>query len=409
MYINTGYLKSQMKLRNPDIVNHHDNIGSILKHHRLKRNLTLEDSAEGICSISYLSKIENSLIRPSPKYLLQLEERYQANFQFENTHHTEILQQLIENIFYQHAEFMDEETFEEENYQTKLNHLGYFVSHHNYLRAKEKHNELNPYIKNLNDLELAFYIYLTAIILVQEGRLYEAFTLLYFPKVDIKNIYLNTLIDIQKICLATRMHHHPYISLNYESLLTNLIENEFYDQVHQIKFFYLQYLMDYIPENKLENYLTKSKHINKEQLQYLKAKYLYQQMQYEAAYDMINELVSIDFKSYILGLMILNKLKAKKIINKLLLMHFESYDDHYQTFINYLKIKYSNGQNVESQIEFIRSQVLKYRDLPDEVMYLNFWYEEGYQYFKDIGYYKDATTLMHLIYRKIKDLSTLFD
>ena len=36
-----------------------------LKHYRLQRNLTLEEVSDGICSVSYLSKLENNLLIPT--------------------------------------------------------------------------------------------------------------------------------------------------------------------------------------------------------------------------------------------------------------------------------------------------------------------------------------------------------
>lgn len=42
----------------------------MLKYYWLKFNLIFEDSFDGICSVSYLFKIENSLIRLSEKYIL---------------------------------------------------------------------------------------------------------------------------------------------------------------------------------------------------------------------------------------------------------------------------------------------------------------------------------------------------
>ena len=55
MFINLGYLRGQMRLRNPEFINKSDNLGSMLKHHRLKLNLTLEDSSMGfVVSVIYL-------------------------------------------------------------------------------------------------------------------------------------------------------------------------------------------------------------------------------------------------------------------------------------------------------------------------------------------------------------------
>jgi len=52
-------------------------LGSILKYHRKLLKMTLEEAAEGICSISYISKIENNLIECGETYLGLFKQRYQ--------------------------------------------------------------------------------------------------------------------------------------------------------------------------------------------------------------------------------------------------------------------------------------------------------------------------------------------
>ena len=408
MYIHIGYIKSQMRLRNPEITNNSDNIGSILKHHRLKLNLTLEDSAEGICSISYLSKIENSLIRPSQKYLLQLEEKYNARFQFQPTTHQEVLNRLVENIFFEQNELMDEVLFEEENYQTKLNEIGYLLSQNAYDKARQTHQNLNPYIKNLNDIELGFYLFLTSKLLSRQGRLKEAFSILGHVNTDLDNLYLKLLIETEKFVLATKMNHHPYISLNYEYLKSILIENELYQKFNKIKFSYMTYLVQFIHESKLDEILERSKHYEAYQKNYLRAKYYYEHMQYEQSYTILKNQMN-DMHSYKLALMSLNRLNQFKDIKHLVQNMDNIENTHLRILIEYLKMKATSKINVERIVEFIQTEILKNNDLPDEIDYLNFWYEEGHIFLRKIGYYKDATKLGHLIFRKSKDLSTNFE
>ena len=50
-------------------------VGSIVRWERKRRNMTLHEGAEGICSVSYLSKVENSLIEPSEQILDNLKKR----------------------------------------------------------------------------------------------------------------------------------------------------------------------------------------------------------------------------------------------------------------------------------------------------------------------------------------------
>jgi len=409
MYIHLGYLRGQIRLRNPENVNNSDNIGSILKHHRLKLNLTLEDSAEGICSISYLSKIENSLIRPSQKYIDQLEEKYHTNLRFVSTTHTQLLHQLIENLFYQQNELVDISIFDEPNYQTKLNEFGYLVSQHDLTTAREKYLDLNPYVKNLNDLELAFYLFLTAKLLSSQGRIKEAFSILAIPKDTVKNLFLKYLIETERLSLATTMNHHPYISLNYETLMNELIENEFYHKVHEIKFNYMSYLVQFIDEDKLNLMLDKAKSMEVYQKNYLKAKYYFENMQYENSFHLLKDQLHDDIGSYKLAIFVLNRSKQVHTLKQLLVDRPITADNHLNLITEYLLLKILPKTEPEKLVDFIQSKVMKVHDLPDQVDCLIFWYEEGYHYLKKIGYYKDATKLGHLIFRKLKDLSTNFD
>lgn len=49
-----------------------DYAGFVLRRERLKRNWSLEGLCKGICTISYLSKIEQGKAVPSPELLGQL-------------------------------------------------------------------------------------------------------------------------------------------------------------------------------------------------------------------------------------------------------------------------------------------------------------------------------------------------
>ena len=50
-------------------------VGSVLKHYRVDKGLTLEEVSESSCSVSYLSKVENNKLVPSDKILDKLLKR----------------------------------------------------------------------------------------------------------------------------------------------------------------------------------------------------------------------------------------------------------------------------------------------------------------------------------------------
>lgn len=84
-------------------------IGGVIKRRRIEKNLTQESIARGICSISYLSKIENSRMKPDPLVIEEVSKRVGIYFDKKVSERT--LQKYIENVytlfFYNQAEDME--------------------------------------------------------------------------------------------------------------------------------------------------------------------------------------------------------------------------------------------------------------------------------------------------------------
>ncbi|QHE51897.1 helix-turn-helix transcriptional regulator [Pontibacillus sp. HMF3514] len=59
-------------------------LGKKIKFHRLNQNRTLEGTAEGICSLSYLSKIENGNTKPSDEIMKLLFDRLNIQFDMDS-------------------------------------------------------------------------------------------------------------------------------------------------------------------------------------------------------------------------------------------------------------------------------------------------------------------------------------
>src|SRR5690606_8560056 len=238
MYIHIGYLKHQVTLRK-HMPKFQDDIGSIIKHQRKSMNLTLEESAEGICSVSYLSKIENNQLMPSEKYIELFQEKFNVDLKrIVPKPNEELLEDLIDLLFYKEKDNLNERNFIGMDYHTKLYRFAYYVIHKDYKEAKKTYYSINPYMKNLTDLELHFYLYLSAYLLKEEGRINDAFKVLNLFKKKCYHYKLNMLIETEKIILACSMNKYPYVSLNYDRVLNNLVNHEVYHLAHEIKYIY---------------------------------------------------------------------------------------------------------------------------------------------------------------------------
>lgn len=88
------------------------NVGSIIKHHRVKQAMTQKELCEGICSISHLSKIENNSKEVNRETLNMLLERLHIKLEDEENNH-----KLLEKRL---SDFMESILFHNKERSTKI-------------------------------------------------------------------------------------------------------------------------------------------------------------------------------------------------------------------------------------------------------------------------------------------------
>ncbi|MBN9654612.1 tetratricopeptide repeat protein [Halobacillus sp. GSS1] len=140
--------------------------GSLIKQHRKFKNMTLEELASGICSVSYLSKIEHDTINASDEIYRLLGERLNIkltdiNQEFDESIHQQLLEwheviqrrdlQLMEEYFRKCTDAL------KSNQNTELNHLYTIVKARHTMKLNEgplsdedfkEIDDLYPYTKD---------------------------------------------------------------------------------------------------------------------------------------------------------------------------------------------------------------------------------------------------------------------
>ncbi|SFE75666.1 Helix-turn-helix [Bacillus sp. OV194] len=147
--------------------------GKKIYFYRIKKGLTQKAACEGICSVSYLSKIENNSITASPEILQLLCERLDIETSYVSE---EFIEQLKKEIFdwYQDIKYRNSEDahlkFKEFQTQiSQLNDLGlvnlfkifsvrYYIYIDEYDKAKELLKQLSE-VKKMYTTEMEFYIF----------------------------------------------------------------------------------------------------------------------------------------------------------------------------------------------------------------------------------------------------------
>lgn len=192
--------KINKRVRISDYRSDYQEIGSFIKKKRKELNVTQDTISNGICSISYLSKMENNQIIPNEYYVKEIMSKLEVSESFyQKTLDDKLyLSNMIKGIF-----FLDDDlvksTFKEvedieNNLVINLVKLGYYVYFH-----IEDDNQyvmmLENLVTNMNDLELYTYLFLSSIYFISKENFKTALEILFLcNKISISNDYLRALI-----------------------------------------------------------------------------------------------------------------------------------------------------------------------------------------------------------------------
>jgi transcriptional regulator with XRE-family HTH domain len=193
--------KINKRIRISDYRSDFQEIGSFIKKKRKELNVTQDVISNGICSISYLSKIENNQIIPNKYYVKEIMDKLDVEESFyQKTLDDKLyLNNMVKGIFYLDDSLVIK-TFEEikdieHNLVINIVKLGYYIYFH-----KEDENQyvmmLENLVTNMNDLELKMYLYLSAIYFISKEKYKTALEVLVLgDKILVSNEYLDALIS----------------------------------------------------------------------------------------------------------------------------------------------------------------------------------------------------------------------
>ncbi len=181
--------------------------GSAVRLRRLELQMTLAQIAKDICSISYLSKIENNLIIPSAEKRLLIEERLQLKLLSMTPEHFEKLtEQWISYVYLEDQEVKKML----ENYPIEENHYGLF---HEFMLSntiKSKNDmplsRLVEYFNYYTDENIALILFVTAKELLRKNMGQQAFEVIRWLDINdyqdhrLHYIYNEILIELSFDC-----------------------------------------------------------------------------------------------------------------------------------------------------------------------------------------------------------------
>lgn len=215
--------------------NDFQDIGGYIKKKRKELNVTQDIVSNGICSVSYLSKIENNQIIPKEFYVREIMDKLDVDKEYyeKDINDSLYLNRMLLGMFYLDDELI-ENTFEEikeieHNLTINICKLSYYVYF-----SKNDDNQyvmmLENLVNNMNDFELKIYLIVASLYYISLEKFKTSLEILMLgSKIEITNDYLSALYGENIYLVKQRLLKKNCSSDDYERA------QSVYNRFHNIK------------------------------------------------------------------------------------------------------------------------------------------------------------------------------
>lgn len=200
----------------------------IIKNERLKRNMTLEEMAKGICSVSYLCKVEKNAIEPEESYIKAIFER--VNLDYEKVGKN-ILEDGMKKLlqYYLNRNFEGIKELYQQIEDSIFNAYNYLIRGF-YFLIRRDYREFRKVIRILDKIkdtllrgDLGVFVFLVVEYYIETYQFYEAYNHLNYLNVEeFEYRELNWLIHEQHFRVGLNLGRFPMAMNHYMELMKNI-------------------------------------------------------------------------------------------------------------------------------------------------------------------------------------------
>ncbi len=391
----------------------HDNsndLAKFMKRRRLEQNRTLEDVSRGICSPSYLSKIENCQVDVDSYYFQSLFEKLDLKYEsVKKERQNDFFSKIVKYYLLERYDLLENKLKQMVNGSSYCDtELELIVLLHNII--KKNYDEAGKLITKLEDVrntltkeELYLLSFLITLYLYSTNQYVlaaEQIEILY--KHPSENMYYNIAVSDLGIDIYFFLGKESMFFKYYQKL-KQYNNQELYNTrilIHNIQVLVLQARngnSDVIEDLEVQLLAARNHHLDEEKIVYNEALVYYYLNNYSKVIDLVNT-IEPSVKILALEGMILNKIndfdKSVKFLNKLKSVEicFKS-NDVFGNYIEYIREKFEQYSYTKI-LAFLKNVVL-----PNVKENYVFWlYEEEKQEYLmlcfELGKYKEAIRFM---------------
>lgn len=346
-------------------------ISQAIKHRRLQKNMTLEAIAKGICSLSYLSKIENMIISAHSSYLEAICERLDINFEeLVKQHKQKDLNEVLQWYLYEYNDKLENlvNVLDNPYYNAYdgLVKIVYYLHKSEFSKVEEEITLINNVKSTLTSLEMNIFTLLVTEyyiktnqfkkieeklpIILSLSKLASSFQSLYYEQLFIVGYHLNVRFLCEycyNLLRDGRFNHYPFSRLfRLQMMMLEIQSRDKYNWA----------ILD-LENLCLDHTLTP---LHKD-IVYFQALIFLNDNQVLKAYELLSKqdaLCGRDFALLIYCAYLGEFLSKEEIIARVREYQFGKYETMHKKFVHYLIFKIDGTPRVEL------AQLLKYHLLP---------------------------------------------
>jgi HTH-type transcriptional regulator, quorum sensing regulator NprR len=378
--------------------------GSAIKYKRKELGLTLEEASEDICSISYLSKVENNTISASDEFVEKFKDRFELvdAYDYDLETYKKHLDQVIDGLIKDKEINKSFITYYENrvDYQSIIITFAYHILRKDYIESNILYYQVLSMISSMPQTSFIismllmnhiFYHYMN----YKDGM--RIISILETQKPYSNDIQL--LINKWKLMYAFKLSDHHLIYKTYKTYENDLIERHLFDQLKKINFLKLIYDSKSSNLEKLKENVNSISSMESYEKAYIIAMCHYHKGHYEKALNLAISYHNASDDWRVLHLLILDKMGESRRIKEILKQNdIISYP--LLTLINkHLSYKYFEGQN--EIVSYIKNDILTRKIFTDDYDILNYLMKDCEKILSGFQYYKDAVYIYRFFNRQL--------
>ncbi len=384
-------------------------IGSAIKIKRKELRMTLDESSEGICSISYLSKLENNLIEPNDSFVSQLMKRLnlKEDEEIEYGTYKKDLEYLLEcmlqdtlpsivniNKYYNHQD--------QQSLLILICYNGLLNQQREVIKSYER---IKLFIPNLDNFEAAMLSLCMSITFYKSEQYQLAYDVLKIGARHKSGLgTLEILIMKWTLFSAFKMRRINDMTNLYDKFLNIATERQCFQILKDVNLEYYKLYSVYEEPEQMRMLMDTIRDFSKEEKDLIHARALFTKKQYVKLYHISKEYLDKDSEWFMLHAICLDAQSKETELMKLIekAEQNKNLNDTSNILIRHMKVKYKKEK--DELLRYLRNDILNHQLSIDNYDVIEYLLTDASQLFSDHQFYKEANQIAHEMVLNLKKL-----